>query len=366
MPVERITLRFVTTELTRPFENRWQRYHTWTKLVLEVDDGAETGLGECAAMETPFYNYETIDTAWHITERYLAPMVLSAGASTPEEAAAAWAEVDGHEETKGGVEAALWDLRARKANQPLCVALGGAVRPVPVGATAGIEPTVDELLANLDRLRGRGYQRVRVKIRPGWDVEPLRSAVRAFPDLPLLADANAAYPESAVDDLAALDDLGLAGIEQPFPRHLLDTTAALQARIATPICLDEQVHSTHEARRVCLLKAGRMVNIKVGRVGGLAEARKVHDICRDEGVDLLVGGKWDQGVGRWCALALATLPGITLPSDIGPSGDYYLDDAADTKVEFDRPGWVTPRDAPGLGTRLAANARIERELHITA
>ncbi|SDC96845.1 o-succinylbenzoate synthase [Actinokineospora iranica] len=366
MTIERITLRFVTTTLTHPFENRWQRYHTWTKLVVAVDGGDAVGLGECAAMETPFYNYETIETAWHITERYLAPMLLRAGADDPETAMATWAEVNGHEEAKGGLECALWDLRARRAGRPLCAELGGAVRPVPAGATVGIEPTIDELLANIARIRDAGYQRVRVKIRPGWDVEPLARIVAAFPGLPVVADANAAYPESSLDDLVALDGLGLMAIEQPFPRHLIETTAALQARIATPVCLDEQIHSLHETRQACRMKAGRMVNIKVGRVGGLAEARRVHDLCRAEGIDLFVGGKWDQGLGRWCAVALATLPGMTLPSDVGPSGHYYLDDGADPKVEFVRPGWVAPADRPGLGAEQAANVEVVRELEITA
>jgi len=363
--IDRIVLRFVTATLTRPFENRWQRYHTWTKLVVEVDAGGVSGFSECAAMETPFYNYETIETAWYITEEYLAPALLRAQTTDPAAAQQEWADVNGHEEAKGGLEGALWDLRARQAGQPLCEALGGAVRPVPVGATAGIEPTIDELLANVSRMRDTGYQRVRVKIRPGWDIEPLREIHGAFPDLPIVADANAAYAEEHLDLLTGLDAFELMAIEQPFPRYLLETTAALQARVYTPVCLDEQIHSVREMRQACRLKAGRMANVKIGRVGGLGEAIRIHDFCQHEGIPLFVGGKWEQGLGRWCALALATLPNMTLPSDVGPSRQYYLDDGAEPKLEFVEPGWVTPTDRPGLGVRLCDDAEVVRIRELT-
>lgn len=365
MAIERIVLRLVKCTLTQPFENRWQRYHTWTKLVVEVDAGGVSGFGECAAMETPFYNYETIETAWYITEQYLAPALLQAGTADPAEAHRAWRDVNGHEEAKGGVEAALWDLRARLAGRPLCVELGGAVRRVPVGATAGIEPTVDALLTNVGRIRDSGFRRVRIKIRPGWDTVPLREIRAAFPELPVVADANGAYGEEHLDALARLDDLELMALEQPFPRYLLETTAALQARLATPICLDEQVHSLREMEQAQRCKAGRQANIKIGRVGGLAEALRIHDFCRSEGVDLFVGGKWEQGLGRWCAVALATLPGMTLPSDVGPSRDYYLDDAAAPRLDFVAPGWAQPSQRPGLGAELTGTAEVTRFHELT-
>lgn len=365
MIIDRVVLRLVRTELTRPFENRWQRYHTWTKLVLEVVVGGVSGFSECAAMETPFYNYETIETAWFITERYLAPALLREQITDPVAAQRAWADINGHEEAKAGLEGALWDLRARQAGRPLCRELGGSVRPVPAGATAGIEPTLDELLAHIAAIRDAGFHRVRVKIRPGWDVEPLREIHAAFPGLPVIADANAAYGEDDLAALSRLDEFELMGVEQPFARDLLDTSAALQARLVTPICLDEQIHSLREMRRACQLKAGRMINIKVGRVGGLAEAIRIHDFCRDEGIGVFIGGKWEQGLGRWCALALATLPGVTLPSDVGPSSHYYSHDGADRPLEFSEPGWVTPTSRPGLGASLASDADVVQRLELT-
>lgn len=366
MIIDRIVLRLVRATLTRPFENRWQRYHTWTKLVIEVSGDGVSGFSECAAMETPFYNYETIETAWFVTERYLAPILLREQTTDPVLAQHAWRDVNGHEEAKAGVEGALWDLRARQAGRPLCVELGGSVRPVPAGATAGIESTVDELLDHVGAQRDEGFQRVRIKIRPGWDIEPMREIHAAFPDLPVIADANAAYGEEHLDLLGCVDEFDLMALEQPFPRDLMDTSAALQDRLATPICLDEQIHSLREIQRASRLKAGRMANVKVGRVGGLTEAVRIHDFCLDEGIDLFVGGKWEQGLGRWCAVAMATLPGVTLPSDVGPSRYYYPHDGADHPLEFTEPGWVSPTDRPGLGVLLTEDADILQSLEITA
>jgi o-succinylbenzoate synthase len=354
-------MRMVTAELARPFANRWQRFQTWTKVVVEVDAGDACGFGECTAMETPFYNYETIETAWHILDRYLVPAVLRLTDATPAAAGQAWREVNGHEEAKGALEAALWDLGARSAGVPLCVALGGAVRPVPVGATAGIEPSIDALLDRVGRLADAGYRRVRVKIRPGWDLEPLREVRSAFPDLALIADANAAYGEDDVGRLTALDEIDLLAVEQPFPRHLLDTTVELQRRLVTAVCLDESVKSLREAQQVARLGAGRLVNIKVGRVGGLGEAVRIHDFCRAEGIPTFVGAKWEQGIGRWTNLALATLPNMTLPSDTGPSSAYYVDDGVEPKVRFTEPGTVAPLDAPGTGVRPTGALAVARE-----
>jgi O-succinylbenzoate synthase len=365
--IDRVILRFVKTELTRPFENRWQRYHTWTKLVVEVVDAdGVSGFSECAAMETPFYNYETIETAWFISERYLVPILLRAQATDPAQAQRAWIDVNGHEEAKAGVEGALWDLRARQAGRPLCVELGGSIRPVPVGATARIEATLDAQIEHIAAVRDAGFRRVRVKIKPGWDREPLREIHAAFPGFPVIADANAAYGEDALDELSQFDEFELMAMEQPFGRDLLDTSAALQSRLVTPVCLDEQIHSVRELQRACRLKAGRMINIKIGRVGGLAEAVRIHDVCRDEGVDMFVGGKWDQGLGRWGAVAFATLPGATLPSDVGPSRSYYVHDGADYPLELTEPGWTAPSGRAGLGVVLSPDADVLQELTLTA
>ncbi|WP_079277840.1 o-succinylbenzoate synthase [Streptomyces sp. CB03234] len=365
MNVDRVALRLVTARLARPFENRWQRYHTWTKLIVEVDGDGGTGRAECTAMETPFYNYETIVTAWYVIEEYLGPMLLAADDCDPHSCMRLWREVNGHEEAKGALETALWDLQARLRGRPLCEELGGSVRPVPVGATAGIEPTIDELLENVANAVRTGYQRVRLKIQPGWDTDPVREVRAAFPELPVIADANAAYDESHVEHLTTLDELGLLALEQPFPRHLLPTTAELQHRLETAVCLDEQVHSLRETQDAVRLGACRMVNIKTGRVGGLGESVRVHDFCAGEGIPTFVGGKWDQGIGRWTNLALATLPNMTLASDVGPSDTYYDDDGAWPRLAFHEPGWVRPLPGPGTGAEPTGTLKVEREKELT-
>ncbi|MCP9943855.1 o-succinylbenzoate synthase [Streptomyces somaliensis] len=361
MNIDRITLRLVTAELTQPFENRWQRYHTWTKLIVETEGEGATGRAECTAMETPFYNYETIVTAWYVIEEYLGPMLLAAGRSDPHHCMELWREVNGHEEAKGAVEAALWDLQARLHGRPLCEELGGSVRPVPVGATIGIEPTVDRLVESAADVVRTGYQRLRLKIRPGWDLDPVREVRAAFPQLPLIADANAAYDESHLEHLAAMDELGLLALEQPFPRHSLPATTRLQHRLDTPICLDEQIHSVREAQEAVRLGACRMINIKTGRVGGLGESVRIHDFCAAEEIPTFMGGKWDQGIGRWTNLALATLPNMTLPSDVGPSDGYYRDDGALPRLVFHEPGWVRPLARPGTGVEPTGTLKVEKE-----
>ncbi|QNP68343.1 o-succinylbenzoate synthase [Streptomyces roseirectus] len=369
MTIERITLRLVTARLAHPFENRWQRYHTWTKLQVEVDgesDGtAGTGRAECSAMETPFYNYETIETAWYVIERFLGPMLLEAGRSDPVACMRLWREVNGHEEAKAALETALWDLQARLRGRPLCEELGGTVRPVPAGATVGIEPTVEELLASIAPSVRAGYRRVRLKIKPGWDLVPVREVVAAFPGLQVVADANAAYDETHLEHLTRLDGLGMHALEQPFPRQLLRTTAELQKRMATPICLDEQVHSLREVREAAELGACRMVNIKVGRVGGIGEALRVHDFCASAGIPAFVGAKWDQGIARWTNIAVATLPNMTEASDVGPSSTYYLDDGVEPPVVFHTPGFVLPGTGPGTAAEPTGTLTVERHTELT-
>ncbi|WP_416973972.1 o-succinylbenzoate synthase [Streptomyces sp. 4F14] len=369
MTIDRIRLRLVTARLAHPFENRWQRYHTWTKLQVEVDGGGEgaqsTGRSECSAMETPFYNYETIETAWYVIERYLGPMLLAEGVSDPRACLRVWREVNGHEEAKAAVETALWDLQARLRGRPLCEEVGGSVRPVPAGATVGIEPTVEELVESVARSARAGYRRVRLKIRPGWDRLPIREVVRAFPGLPVIADANAAYDETHLEHLTSLEELGMHALEQPFPRHLLQTTAELQKRMNTPICLDEQVHSLREVRQAAEAGACRMVNIKVGRVGGIGEAVRIHDFCASAGIPAFVGAKWDQGVARWTNIAVATLPNMTEASDVGPSETYYLDDGAEPRVAFRTPGFVLPGTGPGTAVEPTGTLTVERQTELT-
>lgn len=360
MRPDRVVLRMVRARLSVPFENRWQRFETWTKVLVRVDTDGASGFGECTAMETPFYNYETVETAWHVLERHLAPALL--GGRSPD---GAWPVVNGHEEAKAAIESAVWDLRARTAGRPLCELLGGTRRPVPAAATVGIEPTVDAVVAAVARAHGAGYRRVRMKIRPGWDLVPVTAVRTALPDVMLVPDANGAYGDDDLDHLRRIADLGCHAIEQPFPHHAVEISAALQRGLPVPICLDESVKSLREAQRAVRLGSGRIINLKAGRVGGLAEAVRIHDFCRDNGVTTFVGAKYELGVGRWTNLALATLPNMTLPSDVGPADRYYLDDGVDRAVRFDEPGVVRPLAGPGIGVTPTDGVETIREIALT-
>lgn len=352
MRIDAVVLRLVRATLRNPFENRWQRYEKWTKLIVEVRGEGAVGLSECSAMETPFYSYETIETAWYVLEQYLCPMLLAQSFTSLAELRSRWELVCGHEEAKGAIECAVWELLARVAGQPLHRQLGGDARRVTAGATVGIQSSPDELVLRVAEAHADGYGRVRIKIRPGWDAIPVAAVRASLPHVPLMADANGAYGADDLDHLTAFDRFGLLALEQPFPRGLEHVSAELQSRLSTPIALDESIGSADDVQRMVKLGSGRIVNVKIGRVGGLDEAKKVHDVCADQGVPTFVGAKWDLGVARWTNIALATLPNMTLPSDVGASDRYYVDDIVSIPVAVSGPGLVEPLSGAGIGTDL--------------
>ncbi|NUU20235.1 MAG: o-succinylbenzoate synthase [Streptomycetaceae bacterium] len=366
MRIERVSLRMLKARLVEPFSNRWESFRDWTKVVVQVDGDGASGLGECTAMQTPYYSYETIDTAWHILERYLVPLLWTADDHDPRAVTGLWAHVNGHEETKAALECAVWDLHARLAGEPLCSAIGGSVRDVAYGGSVGIVGTIDALVESVAAMHERGNARIRVKIRPGWDLEPVTALRTELPDVPIVVDANAAYTASDVDLFVKMADTGPMAFEQPFSRDHLAANAELQRRVDVPVCLDESVRSLAEARQAIELSACRAMNVKVGRVGGLAEAVRIHDLCRDAGIPTFVGAKYDFGVGRWTNVALATLPNMTWPSDCAPASGYYLDDGVDVRVAATGAGVVRPLDAPGVGVRLTDGLETVREVRFDA
>ena len=358
MRIERIVLTIRRAKLTRPFENRWQRFERWDKFLVEVVADGASGFGECSAMPTPYYNYETVETAWWVTRAYLAPLLLGRDTDA-RNAAARWAHVHGYEEAKAALECALWDCEARLAGRPLHALLGGSARPVRAGATVGIHPTPDGVVEAVARAVREGFHRVRVKIRPGWDAAPLAAVRAAFPAVPLIADANAGYDEADANLLRGLDRFGLLGLEQPFAPERREATRTLQARMETALVLDEGIKTVHDAECALAQHACRIVNIKLGRVGGLGNALRILALCREAGVDAFVGAKYDLGIGRWTNIAFATLPGITLPSDVGPSARYFENDPSFPAVRFAEPGSVLPLDEPGIGARLGPGETVD-------
>lgn len=319
-------------------------------LVELTDASGLTGWGEIASPAGPFYCSETTETAWPTTIDFLLPTVLDADWERPEQVDALWGRVRGHEFAKAGVVGAAWDLFAKSQGVPLAASLGGTRQTVRAGVSLGIEPTIDDLLAQVDRQVRAGYHRVKLKISHGWDVEPVAAVRSAYPDLDLHVDANGVFTadEETIFQLGRLDRYGLTMIEQPFaPRDLLGH-AELQKRIQTDVCLDESVVDLHDLELMIALKAGRVLNIKVSRMGGLTVARAAHDRAAEAGIPVWCGGMHEFGIGRAANVAISSLPGFTLPSDVSGSDKYYARDVITPPVVA-TDGWVSVPTAPGIG-----------------
>jgi len=318
-------------------------------LLLRVRSGEGTeGWGECVAGEDPSYSYETTETAWHTLSSFLLPPLISREFLGPEEIRAPMAWVRGHRMAKAGIEMALWDLQAKELGVPLWELLGGSGDPIPVGVSVGLQPSDEELLRKVEGYLERGYARIKLKIKPGRDVAMIRRVRERFPDTSLLADANSAYTLADRERLAELDELDLMMVEQPLGDEDYLDHAELQAGLRTPICLDESIRSEGDARLAISLGACRIVNVKPGRVGGLLEARAIHDLCRERGVPVWCGGMLESGIGRAHNLALASLPGFTLPGDISESRRYWERDLV--TPEFSLEGGRMPLPSgPGIG-----------------
>jgi O-succinylbenzoate synthase len=311
-----------------------------------------TGHGECVADTDPFYLPETIGTALHLLRDFLAPMAFAAELGSPRDLSPALARVRGHEMAKAGLEMAVWDLFARRDGVPLYRLLGGRGGKVAAGVSVGLQKDVEALVATVEREVAAGYRRVKIKIKPGRD-RALVAAVRArFPALPLMADANSAYTLADTPLFQELDAYGLMMVEQPLAWDDILDHAALQRQVRTPICLDESLRSAADARKALDLGACRIVNIKAGRVGGLASSAAIHDLCRARGVPVWCGGMLESGIGRLANVHLQTLPGFTLPGDTSASARYFAEDLVDPPVTVSPDGLIAVPESPGLGHQI--------------
>jgi O-succinylbenzoate synthase len=326
-------------------------------LLVRLHGDGIVGWGECVAAEDPGYSYETTETAWHVLTDFILPAVVGRTFDHPAAVLAPVAWVQGHRMAQAAVEMAAWDLHAKREGVPLATALGGEVRPIPVGVSVGLQPTDDALVAKVEGYLAEGYRKIKIKIKPGRDVEMLARVRERFPDAPLMADANAAYGLADADGLAALDPLGLMMIEQPLRAGDLRDHARLQARLATPICLDESIERPEDARFALELGACRVVNIKPGRVGGFASAKAIHDLCAEAGVPVWCGGMLESGVGRAHNLALASLPNFRIPGDISESRRYWERDLVTPEFVLEDGTLTLP---PGAGIAVEPDTeRIE-------
>ena len=351
--VDRIILRHIRMPLVHFFETSFGRTFDRDIVLVEAFAGETSGWGEVTAGENPFYNEEWTGSIWPLLIDYVAPRVLKHEFADASEVDGRTDHIRGHNMTRGGVEAAIWDLQARLHNEPLWKTIGGgAHREIPCGVSIGIQDSVEQLLEKIETELAAGYQRIKMKIKPGWDVDVIRQVRERFPHIKLMADANSAYTLADIDQLKKLDDFYLMMIEQPLAHDDIIDHAVLQAALQTPICLDECIRSAHHAEQAIRLKAGRIINIKLGRVGGFGEAKRVHDLCLANDVPVWCGGMLESGIGRAHNIALSTLPNFVLPGDVSASKRYWKRDIITPGVEVSASGTITVSNAPGFGYEI--------------
>jgi O-succinylbenzoate synthase len=351
--IDRIVVREIRMPLAHFFETSFGRTTERRIILVEASADGISGWGEVTCGENPFYNEEWTDAAWLIVRDYVAPRILKHHFQSASEAAERTEHIRGHRMARGGVEAAIWDLEARLEGVPLAELFGGgAFQEIACGVSIGIQDSVAELLKKIESELQAGYQRIKIKIKPGWDVDVVRQVRREFPSIRLMADANSAYTLADAARLKCLDEFGLMMIEQPLAHDEIVDHAALQAQVSTPICLDECIRTAHHAQQAIRLGACRIINIKLGRVGGFVEAKRVHDIAQANGIPVWCGGMLESGIGRAHNIALSTLPNFTLPGDVSASKRYWKRDVIQPPVEVTERGTIRVPDGAGIGFEI--------------
>jgi o-succinylbenzoate synthase len=359
MEIVRIEMREIRLRLVHFFETSFGRTIERRILLVRVLDreGAE-GWGECTAGEGPFYSEEWIDGAWEVTRHFLAPMTLGREVESAAAVGDLMRRVRGNRMAKAAIETACWDLEATRLGVPLWKHLGGVRPEIPCGVSIGIQDSHEQLLEKIERELADGYQRIKIKVKPGWDREVVEVVRKRFPDINLMVDANSAYTLADAPMLRALDEYRLMMIEQPLAYDDREDHARLQGQIKTPVCLDESVRSAEDARKAIESGACRIVNVKLGRVGGHAEAQRVERVCRESGIPVWCGGMLESGVGRAQNIAMATLEGFTLPGDVSASARYWEEDVIEPPVTVTERGTIHAPEGPGLGFKIKRE-RIE-------
>ena len=357
MRIERIELRRLCLPLVRFFETSFGRTYDRPFLLVTVEDRGAIGFGECVADANPYYSAETTATAWHIIAEFVAPIVLGRDFAHPREIHPALQVIRGHSMAKAAVEMAAWDLFAKQQGVPLSQALGGGRTAIESGVSIGIQDSLEELAERVAIERDAGYRRIKIKIKPGWDVAAVEMIRRRFGDVPLMVDANGAYQLADADRLRALDAFDLLMIEQPLDYDDIRDHAQLQAALRTPVCLDESIHSVRSAAHAIAIRACRVINIKPGRVGGHAQAIAVHDLAALSGIPVWHGGMLETGIGRAHNIHLSSLPNFTLPGDIAASRRYYAPDLIVPEIVVGADGTIPVPRGPGIGVDVV-EARV--------
>jgi O-succinylbenzoate synthase len=349
MRLNKITLREIHLPLIAPFETSFGQTSLRRILLIEADADGVSGWGESTAGEDPYYSYETVETAWHIIRDYIWPLLKGRELAAASEVWDLLARIRGHNMAKGGVETAIWDAEAKQKNLPLAKLLGGTRDEISCGVSIGIQPNIETLLAKVEKELAAGYQRIKIKIKPGSDVEPARALRERFPRIRLMVDANSAYRLEDAPLLKQLDAFYLIMIEQPLGYDDVYSHAQLQRQLETPICLDECIHDIEHARAAIEIGACRIINIKLGRVGGHTAARRIHDLCQSKSIPVWCGGMLESGIGRAHNIAMSTLSNFTLPGDVSASKRYWDQDIIEPEVEVTRQGTIRVPTQPGIG-----------------
>ena len=359
MKIEKIELLLLKLPYVHFFETSLGREEERTFIIVKAYADGLVGYGEVVASESPLYSYETTQTAWHVLKDNLIPITLEKSIYDPHEFYREAKIFRGHPMAKAGLELALWDLLAKKNNKPLWKMYEGTKDEIPSGVSIGIQDSPAELLTRIRSFLDDGYQRIKVKIKPGWDIEILREIRLEFPDILLQADANGAYTLKDIDTLKKIDEFNLQMLEQPFAPYDLWDHRQLQKEMKTPLCLDESILSLETTRKALEMGSCRIVNIKVGRVGGIVESRKIHDFCLSKAVPVWCGGMLESGIGRAHNIHLAALPNFKLPNDISASKRYYAEDLIEPQVEITDRGTLEVPNSPGIGFSIRDD-RIEK------
>ncbi len=352
MKLEAITLREIQMPLVHFFETSFGRVYSRRILLLTAHCDGVDGWSECVAGEDPFYSSEWIETAWPVIQHYLAPAVLGRTLTSARESVHWMAKVRGHQMAKAAVENALWDAEAQQKQQPLWKLLGGSRREIQCGVSIGIQDSVEQLLQKIETELASGYRRIKVKVKPGWDINVLERIRSRWSEILLSCDANSAYTMDDVEHLRKFDQFNLLMIEQPLWNDDVYYHARLQRELRTAICLDESIRHVRDAAAAIETCACRIINIKVGRVGGFSEAKKIHDLCLANNIPVWCGGMLESGIGRAHNVALSALQNFRLPGDVSASKRYWKEDIVEPEVEVSPQGKIAIGDIPGTGYRV--------------
>ncbi|MBT2640385.1 o-succinylbenzoate synthase [Bacillus sp. ISL-39] len=351
MDIKAVHLSIIKLPLKHPFTTHLGSVTEREAIIVAVEDrNGYIGYGEGVAFSSPWYTEETVQTSYHMLKDYLIPLLKNKGISHPDQAFDLFSSVRRNHMSKAGLETALWDLQAKKEGVPLSALIGGTTEAIPAGVVVG-NPSLTEALKQIEGYLKQGFKRVKVKISPEDDFHFISKIRKQYPNLPLMADANSAYSLKDVDRLKALDEFGLLMIEQPLGFDDIVNHATLQKQIDTPICLDESIVTFDDARKAIELGSCKIINIKIGRVGGLGEAKRIHDYCHSKGIPVWAGGMIEFGISRAQNIALASLPGFTIPGDISGSDRYWEQDIIMPEIKVEN-GMIKVPDSPGIGFEL--------------